>query len=214
MSIKDLALSAISLNLNKKTVKFYETVGLIQDGLKFTVKEDSDLDKYLNTLDMIQNTRVSNTKSMNPTTCDGERLSDYEIPQIFQLLVNASVLYSTSENSTALNVPLWKASVQPTTGKTLSALEFNQFQKLVDQFNESKMFEKATKFAVKNYSFDDVNSVVGDDDSLYTLRTNGALDSHITRLLDIRSPFDVKYLSLALPVTYEEAKIWLQIQMQ
>lgn len=214
MSIKDLALSAISLNLNKKTVKFYQTVGLIQDGLKFTVKENSDLDKYLNTLDMIQSVRVTDTKSLNPMTRDGERLSDFEIPQIFQLLINASVLYSTGENSTALNVPVWKALVQPTTGETLSALEFNQFQKLVDQFNESKMFEKATKFAKKNYSFDDVNSVVGNDDCLYTLRTSGALDSHITRLLDIKSPFDVKYLSLALPITFEEAKVWLQTQMQ
>lgn len=187
MVLTTLLLNSILFLVNNRVEKSLFADSLTGTGINREVVAGTTAAKYLNTyyilIDYIQN------HTLRTSVLDKQRIeaSDYEVAAGILPLLNATAIYLPAAN--AFNDAVWKFSLPEGYDKLdfLTPELFNAFQARFEVIDRnSTLFSNTVGFVAKRTTTNDIQDVK-ENGKYYVLNPNGAVNNHVTSILDIES---------------------------
>lgn len=212
--LKKLLATSIAYKANNKASREIAHEGnVLVDYSEVQLKENTNLDKYLNTyLALINYVQEHDSRSsmfdqlnVDPT--------EYRIFPIANRIINASTVMLNSK-TTVFQKPLFKYDTG-TIGDIMTPAYFEAYQSHFANIGDKDLFGDVQSFNPGIVTVSDVKSVMGEDGTMFTLNPDGSVPSEISYILGLTLPITNigDYAAKDVELDYERVMLWLNQQI-
>lgn len=212
--LKKLLATSIAYKANNKASREFSREGnVLVDYSEVQLKENSNFDKFVNTyLALINYVQEHDSRSsmfdqlnIDPT--------EYRVFPVVNKLINASIVMLNSK-VTVLQKPLFKYNVGEI-GNIMTPAYFEAYQSHFANIGDKDLFSGVQSFNPGIVTVSDIKSVMGDDNTLFTLNPDGSVSSEISYILGLTLPIANigDYAAKDVELDDERVMVWLSQQI-
>lgn len=186
MEFNFIIINTLYNKANSKSRRFLKNDIQSTDLFNVTVKEDSQLAKYVNTYSLLADAKENSSNGRAILTRNGIEPDEYKILPQFNDLINAMIIKMPS--ASVLQTPIFKYQLT-IPEEYMTPAEFNAYQDQFKQIGDENLFSSVAPVHFEDKTLSDVAYVTDNDGSdVLLVNDGGTISKHVSVLLGLTLP--------------------------